>query len=805
MYALEEQFYKKMYNANKDNDIKLNKKQEEVYQYMCSGESIFMTGVAGVGKCLGYNTPVIMVNGNVKMVQDIVEGEVIMGDDSTPRRILSTVIGKDNMYKITNNKGDSYVVNSHHILTFKATKSIRYRRGERSIYLASWGDKSGVVKSKDFSNILEAKKYLENLPDLVDLPLKDCLDKQNKWNQYFQGIYAKLEFPEIKLEYDPYLVGLLLGDGNNDEQRITNIDNDILKYIEDILQKYDITYQVNQTEKRQKHLLSTFVENMIKNKHIPYEYKINTAENRLLLLAGLIDTDGSLSNNCYEIIQKSKKLAEDIYFVAKSLGFQVCMKECVKRTGPYYSIYISGNTGSIPVKNPRKKANTGITNKKSLVSPIKIEYIGVDNYYGFEIDGNRRFVLGNFIITHNTAVIKMFMRSYASQRIIAITSTTGTSALLLNGTTLHSYLGIGYGKGSVEAITTKILDMSWLKRRWIKLQTLIIDEVSMLDPILFDKLEIIARNVRRNNKPFGGIQLILSGDFLQLPCVGTDKFCFEADSWLKCIKYTIYLDQIIRQSNVTFQGVLNDVRLGQTTEEVRKILDSRIGVSLVNDFGIKPTRLYSLNRDVDRINESELDALAIDKNVQFYEYEMDIVVYPTVNNKVAAMEKFKKDCNAPEILQVCTGAQVMLLKNLDLTLGLANGSRGVVINFFEEKPVVKFLNGQEKIIDWEVWEVEENDKKILSAKQIPLRVAYAISIHKSQGSSLDYAEIDLSTIFEYGQAYVALSRVKSLEGLSIINVDYNHIKANPKAVAYYKYLENNKHNGVTTNSPDETI
>lgn len=420
--------------------------------------------------------------------------------------------------------------------------------------------------------------------------------------------------------------------------------------------------------------------------------------------------------------------------------------------------------------------------------------------YKYMCNGENIFMTGVAGVG-KTAVVKMFMKAYASQRIIAITSTTGTSALLLNGTTLHSYLGIGYGKGSAEAIITKILDMPWLKKRWIRLQTLIIDEVSMLDPVLFDKLESVARTVRRNDKPFGDIQLILSGDFLQLPCVGTDKFCFEAESWPKCIKHTIYLDQIIRQSNVIFQGVLNDVRLGQITEEVRKVIDSRIRICLVNDFGIKPTRLYSLNRDVDKINESELDALAINENVQFYEYEMDIVVYPTVNNKAAAIEKFKKDCNAPEVLQVCTGAQVMLLKNLDLTLGLANGSRGVVTDFFEEKPVVKFLNGQERIIDWEVWEVEENDKKILSAKQIPLRVAYAISIHKSQGSSLDYAEIDLSTIFEYGQAYVALSRVKSLDGLSIINVDYNHIKAHPKAVAYYKYLEENKNEDSIVSSP----
>ena len=130
----------------------------------------------------------------------------------------------------------------------------------------------------------------------------------------------------------------------------------------------------------------------------------------------------------------------------------------------------------------------------------------------------------------------------------------------------------------------------------------------------------------------------------------------------------------------------------------------------------------------------------------------------------------------------------MLLKNLDISNGLANGSRGVVTGFISDMPLVKFLNGEERLMEQNVWEIEENDKKILRAQQIPLKIAYAISIHKSQGCSLDYAEIDLAGVFEYGQAYVALSRVKSLEGLSIIDVDYDCIEAHPKATAYYESL-----------------
>jgi len=406
--------------------------------------------------------------------------------------------------------------------------------------------------------------------------------------------------------------------------------------------------------------------------------------------------------------------------------------------------------------------------------------------YSYLVRGDNIFLTG-MAGTGKTSVIKLFMKAYQNRKKIAVTSTTGTSALLLNGTTIHSYLGIGYGNGSVEALVNKIREWRWLHNRWIQLECLFVDEISMLDPDLFDKLEEIARVVRNDERPFGGIQIVLSGDFLQLPCVGTDKFCFEAKTWKKCIQRTVHLNEIIRQSDTNFQEVLNKIRIGNIDEQVRTVLDKRIGVELCNDYGIKPTKLYSTNRNVDRVNDEELDKLAEDGR-QFYEYCMNTVIYPGVSNKTTAKEKFMKYCIAPKILQLCKGSQVMLLKNLDLQNGLANGSRGMVVGFVGDMPVVRFLNGEERLIDYNVWEVEENDKKILRAKQIPLKVAYAITIHKSQGCSLDYAEIDLSGIFEHGQAYVALSRVKSLQGLSILDVNYDILQAHPRAVEYYESL-----------------
>ena len=386
-----------------------------------------------------------------------------------------------------------------------------------------------------------------------------------------------------------------------------------------------------------------------------------------------------------------------------------------------------------------------------------------------------------------TSLIKLFVRIYKQNKIIGLTSTTGISALLFGGSTLHSYLGIGLGQGSVDYMSQNVFKNSKLRKRWNDLETLIIDEVSMLSPVLFDKIEQVARCVRRNEKPFGGIQLVLSGDFLQLPCVGSDDFCFEAKSWNKCITHTIYLTEIIRQSNEVFQKCLNNIRIGNITKDIKKLLSSRVNIELRNDFGIKPTKLYPTNASVDIINQKELDKLAENDGIEFFEYEMETTVYPNVKNKDYILEKYKKLCNAPALLELCKGAQVMLLYNMDVDGGLANGSRGVVTGFIDDIPLIKFMNGRELIIDWHSWDIEEGDQKVLKMNQIPLKLAWCISQHKAQGMSLDLAEIDLSNCFEYGQAYVALSRVKTIEGLSIINdIDFDKVIAHPKAIQYYE-------------------
>ena len=413
------------------------------------------------------------------------------------------------------------------------------------------------------------------------------------------------------------------------------------------------------------------------------------------------------------------------------------------------------------------------------------------------VEGKNVFLTGK-PGTGKSYVVGIYREIMKNTRNVGLTSTTGISAILIGGSTLHSFLKIGLGQGSAEFLAEKILKNTKAKNKWLTLDTLIIDEVSMLAPDLLTKLEEIARIVRRKNpkslltstgdeKPFGGIQLILSGDFLQLPVVGSDSFCFETETWDKCIEKVIYLTDIIRQTNKEFIEVLDDARYGKITKRLIKLLSSRIGVKLENKDGIKPTKVFTTNTDVDYLNEEELDKLASEED--FYQYDMKINFRTDVRDREYILEKWKKSSPVPDTLQLCKGAQVMLLVNLDTDNGLANGSRGIVVGFCDSIPVVKFLNDVETLIDIYNWEVEEDGKKQITITQIPLKLAWATTVHKIQGATLDYAELDLSNIFAYGQASVALSRVRTLEGLSISKINFDGIKAHPRAIEFYKKLE----------------
>lgn len=393
--------------------------------------------------------------------------------------------------------------------------------------------------------------------------------------------------------------------------------------------------------------------------------------------------------------------------------------------------------------------------------------------------------------TGKSLVISSFINEFHTNKNIAVTATTGSAAILLNGTTLFSYLGIGLGTASADLLIIQLKKKKFFLDRWTKLDVLIIDEISMLSPELFDKLELVARSLRRNDKPFGGIQLILTGDFFQLPNINQkDMFCFDAESWDTCIgNNVINLNINFRQrGDDVYQKCLNEVRYGAMSDDTIKLLKQRENFTLSNEFGITPTKIYSLNANVDEENTTQLDRIfEKDNDTVFFDYPLNHEVFK--KNLKLVEEKIKKSCNAPFNLQLCKGAQVMLLYNMDIDNKLVNGSRGIVVGFEGEDedkyPRVRFLSGTVRVIRRKTWEIEENGEIVIAVDQVPLKLAYATTVHRSQGATIDYAEVDMEGIFEFGQAYVALSRVKSLDGLSIKNFSHSVIKAHPKVIEFY--------------------
>ena len=354
----------------------------------------------GFGKCIAIGTPIMLSNGKIKSVENIKVGEKLMGDDSKPRTVLSLARGREMMYEIKPTKGDSYTVNESHILSLRCS----FTKG----------------------------KYKKN--QIVDICVKDYLKlpKHIKKNM-LKGYKVPVEFPEKNVELEPYILGCWLGDGTSRLPQITSVDEPIInsfkRYSESLglivrqgRGRDNITYTASYGKKNRKgisgskgknpflNLLRKY--NVLNNKHIPFEYKCNSRDIQLKVLAGIIDTDGSLIyNGCYDIIQKNEKLMDDIIYVARSLGFAAYKKECKKscmykgekRTGTYYRTTIHGEgLEEIPVKLERKKSRKRTQKKNALNVGISVIKKEVDDYYGFEIDGNRRFLLGDFTVTHNT-------------------------------------------------------------------------------------------------------------------------------------------------------------------------------------------------------------------------------------------------------------------------------------------------------------------------------------------------------------------------------------------------------------------
>lgn len=419
----------------------------------------------------------------------------------------------------------------------------------------------------------------------------------------------------------------------------------------------------------------------------------------------------------------------------------------------------------------------------------------------------------------------------------AVTAITGCAAILLNcqARTLHGWAGIGLGTDTLSVLIDKVIANRRALQRWRTTDLLIIDEISMLLPELFYKLDLIGQHVRNSTAPFGGIQLMFTGDFCQLPPIhgktvcschtsgtnhsascsawkagtsSTEKkasafFAFQTPLWNKIFghEHTIILKQNMRQvGDPLFQAALTEIRFGICTPATQLLL--RSAMRPLTTSLIKPTQLFSTRADAENVNRIEMAALG---DVTKRTYAAKLSVPPNISKTqylYDMIDKFDEDAQYDPYVELAVGAQVMLVSNLNIEKGLVNGARGVVIGFTDEEkygackddqivPVVQFLCCSAPVtVEWQSWEIHHPDFHGIVRSQIPLRIAWAITIHKSQGATLDCASINIgSRVFEFGQAYVALSRVKSLAALEIKEFVPTSIRAHPDIVTWYSKLE----------------
>jgi ATP-dependent DNA helicase PIF1 len=407
-----------------------------------------------------------------------------------------------------------------------------------------------------------------------------------------------------------------------------------------------------------------------------------------------------------------------------------------------------------------------------------------------------------------TELIKrMVVQGQEQRKNVQVCALTGCAAILLNckAKTVHSWAGIGLGNGETDEIVQKVLTNKYKRKNWTDLDILIIDEVSMMSQKLFDILNTLGKKSRGNLlKPFGGLQVVFSGDFYQLPPVGTagvdnsESFCFESKDWFTTFQTSVQLKTIFRQTDQEYTTILNQLRVGKLYKSSFDKLLEHVNKPFPTNSIFKPTILLPRRKDTDLINSTELSKLSGESKIFKLTKSKEIMPLSErekrqLENISAAQKEMEytylvNNVMADTEIELKIGTQVMCIVNMAETMDqIVNGSQGVVVDFIGELPLVHFNNGVKRTIGYHVW-MSENIPN-LGVKQIPLIYAWAITIHKAQGVSLEMAQIDAgNNIFACGQTYVALSRVKSLEGLYLTAFNPQKIKVDKKVQDFYKTL-----------------
>ena len=385
-----------------------------------------------------------------------------------------------------------------------------------------------------------------------------------------------------------------------------------------------------------------------------------------------------------------------------------------------------------------------------------------------------------------TYVLNQYIQYLKEHKVgVAVTASTGIAATHMNGQTIHSWSGIGIRDEISPKHLSNLKQKKYFRDKMDSVKVLIIDEISMLHRNQLDLVNRVLKFFKQNQLPFGGIQVVFSGDFFQLPPIGNEfessrqKFAFMSDAWLEAEPVICYLTEQHRQSNNELNFILNEIRNGEVTQNSLNLLETRL--EFHPDEGVHETKLFTHNADVDRINQMYLEQIG--KTSKFFKAQ--------VKGNENLIEILKKSVLAQENLELKVGAQVMFVRN-NYEAGFVNGTLGNVISFTEKGfPLVKTFDNELIEAKTETWAIEdETGKPLASYVQIPLRLAWAITVHKSQGMTLDAAMIDLSKAFEKGQGYVALSRLRDLSGLKLKGLNQTALEVDELAMkADFRFRE----------------
>ena len=425
------------------------------------------------------------------------------------------------------------------------------------------------------------------------------------------------------------------------------------------------------------------------------------------------------------------------------------------------------------------------------------------------LNGENIFITGPGGCGKSYFIKEIFRIASDEGKNIKVTSLTGCSAILLNckATTIHKWGYLGLGKCDELTTYRKIIKKKQIAN-YIETDILVIDEISMLNQHLFEVIDFLCKKIRKSELPFGGIQIVASGDFFQLPPVCLDNtnisqanFCFQSILWEKTFEKQFSFDVNFRQTNDPhFFEILQEIRVGAPSfDAISTLFECSLKIYDKSEK-VKPTRIFPIKKMVEKINQSELKNLLDSDDPEQCEYKVSLKCSnEQISNKTitdvdvkAEVDHVVKNSVFEESIILCIGCQVMCIANVDQELGLVNGSQGVVQSFVDEDgfrvPVVKFDNIEHDVtMRPHNWILESNENYSLA--QIPLVLSWAITIHKSQGMSIEKAVIDIGgSVFQYGQTYVALSRVKSLHGLYLTKVNAQKIRAHPQVIKFYKKL-----------------